>query len=346
VTSISEVDQNVVYLKNFVTDTSSSMVQMSASIAQVETNAARSYDLTLAVADAAESGMKAVRETIEGMEQIRSSVAESNTVVSRLGERSVSIGRILNVIEDIAEQTNLLALNAAILAAQAGEYGKGFSVVASEIRDLSERTASSTRDIGNLIRSVQDEVANVLKTMSTGSTLVEQGVELSHEAGKALTKILDSATKASGMGREIANATREQAAGSETVSRAIERLQEMVRQISGATAQQASGSEHIMAAVESMREVTKYVRQAMVEQKSGSSMISAAAERMIEMIHEIFQVAATQSGESEKIVHTMEQVRMIAEGNRTSAGEMSEAINLLNEAIRSLDDEVRKFRVH
>jgi methyl-accepting chemotaxis protein len=88
------------------------------------------------------------------------------------------------------------------------------------------------------------------------------------------------------------------------------------------------------------------VRQAMVEQKSGSSMISAAAERMIEMIHEIFQVAATQSGESEKIVHTMEQVRMIAEGNRTSAGEMSEAINLLNEAIRSLDDEVRKFRVH
>ena len=346
VTSISEVDQNVVYLKNFVTDTSSSMVQMSASIAQVETNAARSYDLTLAVADAAESGMKAVRETIEGMEQIRSSVAESNTVVSRLGERSVSIGRILNVIEDIAEQTNLLALNAAILAAQAGEYGKGFSVVASEIRDLSERTASSTRDIGNLIRSVQDEVANVLKTMSAGSTLVEQGVELSHEAGKALTKILDSATKASGMGREIANATREQAAGSETVSRAIERLQEMVRQISGATAQQASGSEHIMAAVESMREVTKYVRQAMVEQKSGSSMISAAAERMIEMIHEIFQVAATQSGESEKIVHTMEQVRMIAEGNRMSAGEMSEAINLLNEAIRSLDDEVRKFRVH
>ena len=346
VTSISEVDQNVVYLKNFVTDTSSSMIQMSASIAQVEANAARSYDLTLAVADAAESGMKAVRETIEGMEHIRSSVAESNTVVSRLGERSVSIGRILNVIEDIAEQTNLLALNAAILAAQAGEYGKGFSVVASEIRDLSERTASSTRDIGNLIRSVQDEVANVLKTMTTGSTLVEQGVELSHEAGKALTKILDSATKASGMGREIANATREQAAGSETVSRAIERLQEMVRQISGATTQQAAGSDHIMAAVESMREVTKYVRQAMVEQKSGSSMISSAAERMIEMIHEIFQVAATQSSESEKIVHTMEQVRTIADGNRASAGEMSEAINLLNEAIRSLDDEVRKFRVH
>ena len=346
VSSINEVDQNVVYLTNFVTDTSSAMTEMSASIDQVEGNAAHSYDLALNVADAAESGMKAVRETIEAMEQIRRSVVESNTVVSRLGERSAAIGRILNVIEDIAEQTNLLALNAAILAAQAGEHGKGFSVVAAEIRDLSERTQSSTRDIAALITSVQGEVSNALKAMGAGSSLVEQGVTLSHEAGKALNKILDSSTRASGMGKEIANATREQAAGSETVTRAVDRLQEMTRQISGATTQQASGSSHIMKAVESMREVTKYVRQAMVEQKSGSSMISAATERMIEMIHEIFQVAANQAAESEKIVHTMEQVRTIAEGNRRSAGEMSEAISLLNDAIRSLDDEVRKFRVH
>ena len=345
VSSINEVDQNVVYLTNFVTDTSSSMVEMSASIAQVEANAARSYDLALAVADAAETGMKAVRETIEGMEQIRHSVVEANTVVSRLGDRSIAIGKILNVIEDVAEQTNLLALNAAILAAQAGEYGKGFSVVAAEIRELSERTASSTRDIANLIRSVQEEVANALKAMSSGSTLVENGVSLTHEAGKALNNILESSSKASNMGREIAGATREQAAGSEAITKAIDRLQEMVKQINSATRQQAQGSDHILKAVESMREVTKYVRQAMVEQKSGSSMISAAAERMIEMIHEIFQVAANQASESEKIVATMQQVRAIADGNRNTAGDMSDAINLLNDAIRSLDDEVRKFRV-
>jgi methyl-accepting chemotaxis protein len=345
VSSIAEVDQNVVYLTNFVTDTSSSMVEMSASIAQVETNAARSYDLALRVADAAESGMKAVRETIDGMEQIRQSVIEANAVVSRLGDRSIAIGKILNVIEDVAEQTNLLALNAAILAAQAGEYGKGFSVVAAEIRELSERTASSTRDIANLIRAVQDEVANALKATAAGSRLVEGGVTLSHEAGRALNNILESSTKASEMGKEIAGATREQAAGSENVTRAVDRLQEMVGQINSATKQQTQGSEHIMNAAESMREVTKYVRQAMVEQRAGSGMISAAAERMIDMIHEIFQVAANQSQESEKIVTTMEQVRMIADGNRTSAVEMIDAVNLLNEAIRSLDEEVRKFRV-
>ena len=345
VSSISEVDQNVVYLTSFVTDTSASMVEMSASIAQVEANAARSYDLTLAVADAAESGMKAVRETIDGMEQVRQSVMEANAVVSRLGERSVAIGKILNVIEDVAEQTNLLALNAAILAAQAGEYGKGFSVVAAEIRDLSERTASSTRDIASLIRGVQEEVENALRVTAAGSSLVENGVLLSHEAGKALNNILDSASKASNMGKEIAGATREQAAGSENVTRAVDRLQSMVGQINAATRQQAQGSDHIMKAVESMREVTKYVRQAMVEQKSGSSMISAAAERMIEMIHEIFQVAAGQSSESEKIVTTMQQVRAIADGNRSTASDMSEAITLLNDAIRSLEGEVKKFRV-
>jgi methyl-accepting chemotaxis protein len=344
-TSINEVDQNVDFLSNFVTDTSSSMVEMSASIAQVESNAAKSYDLALAVADAAESGMKAVRETIDGMEQIRHSVSESNAVITRLGERSTAIGKILNVIEDIAEQTNLLALNAAILAASAGEHGKGFSVVAAEIRDLSERTASSTREIANLIRSVQDEVGNALRSMSSGTKLVADGVSLSHEAGKALNNILESSTKASEMGKEIAAATREQAKGSETVTRSVGRLQELVSQINSATTQQAQGSDHIMNAVESMREVTRYVRQAMVEQRSGSAMISASAERMIDMIHEIFQVAAGQATESEKIVGTMEKVRAIAEGNGNYAVEMGESLTLLSEAIRGLDEEIRRFRV-
>src|SRR5690348_9999790 len=252
VTSIGEVDRNIDYLAGFVSDTSSSMVEMSASIAQVKANAARSYDLSLTAANAAQSGMMAVTQTIAAMEQIRKAVVDANDVVARLGERSTAIGRILNVIEDVAEQTNLLALNAAILAAQAGEYGKGFSVVASEIRELAERTGSSTRDIASLIRSVQDEVENALKATSSGSSMVENGVALSHEAGKALNNILVSAAKASSMGKEIAGATREQAKGSEAVTQAVDRLQSMVGQINSATRQQAQGSDHILKAVESM----------------------------------------------------------------------------------------------
>jgi methyl-accepting chemotaxis protein len=345
VSSISEVDQNVSYLERFVTETSSSMVEMGASIAQVESNAARSYDLAVAVADAAQSGMNAVRQTIEGMEQIRSSVLQSNMVITRLGERSAAIGKILNVIEDIAEQTNLLALNAAILAASAGEHGRGFSVVATEIRDLSERTARSTKEIGTLIGAVQEEVGNALRTMSDGTRLVERGVGLSHEAGEELTRILDSAMNASEMGREIAGATREQATGSDAVSRSIVRVQDMVKQINSATSQQATGSDHILKAVESMREVTRYVRHAMDEQRSGSAMISRAAEQMIDRIHEIFEVASNQATESGRIVQTMEQVRGIADANRGSATEMSESLSLLREAIQTLESEVRRFRI-
>ena len=343
--SINEVDRNVASLTTFVTDTSASMAQMSASIAQVESNAARSYDLALGVADAAQSGMDAVRETIQGMERIREAVSGSNAVVARLGERSADISTIVDVIDDIAEQTKLLALNAAILAAQAGEHGRGFSVVATEIRELSERTAASTREIGGLIRSVQAEVANATSAMSQGTTLVERGVALSHQAGKALENILQSAGNASSMGKQIAAATREQAQGSADVARAVAKLQELVRQINAATKQQAQGSDHILEAVESMREVTKYVRQAMIEQKSGSTMISAATNRMIEMIHDIFRIATSQAAESEKILVTMEQMRGIAEGNRGSATELNESLVLLSDAIAGLHDEMRKFHI-
>ena len=345
VSSINEVDQNVDYLATFVTDTSSSMVQMSASIAQVESTAARSYDLSSGVAKAAESGMDAVRQTIEGMEEIRGAVSDSNQIVSRLGDRSAAISKIVNLIDDIAEQTNLLALNAAILAAQAGEHGRGFTVVATEIRQLSERTAASTREIAGLIRSVQGEVANALGAMSQGTRLVERGVSLSHDAGRALENILESASNASSMAKEIAAATREQAEGSEAVTKSVARLQELVGQINSATRQQAQGSNHILRAVESMREVTEYVRQAMSEQKTGSGMISSATNRMIEMIHDIFRVATSQSGESGKIVATMEQMRSIAESNRMSANEMNDSLMLLAEAIRGLHDEVRKFHI-
>ena len=345
VSSINEVDGNVDSLTSFVTDTSTSMTQMSASIAQVEANAARSYELAAGVAEAARSGMEAVEETIEGMERIREAVSASNAVVSRLGERSADISRIIEVIDDIAEQTKLLALNAAILAAQAGEHGRGFSVVASEIRELSERTATSTREIAALIRSVQSEVGNALVTMSQGTTLVERGVSLSHQAGKALEKILQSAENASSMAKQIAAATREQAEGTTAVAGALARLQELVRQINSATRQQAQGSDHILKAVESMRDVTKYVRQAMLEQKSGSTMISTATNRMIEMIHDIFRIATSQGAESERIMATMEEMRGIAEGNRVSASELSESLLLLSEAIGGLDEEMRKFQV-
>lgn len=344
VSSIGGIDKNAEFLQAFMAETAASMVQMSASISQVEANAARSRDLSLAVAQAADSGMKAVTRTLEGMTIVRKSVLDSSRIISQLGQRSQEIGKILRVIDDIADQTNLLALNAAILAAQAGERGSGFSVVAGEIRELSEKTATSTKEIAGLIQSVQKEVDNASVSMAEVSKTVDGGVELSRESVTVLNTILDSATRSADMSRQIAVATREQAKGSESVSTAIDRVQEMVRQINQATSEQATGSEHILRALETMREGTRHVRQAMHEQEAGSLTISEAAEEMIGMIRDIFEVNSSQAAESENIVETMEQLRRIAAQNRTSAHDMNEALQLLTGAIRSLDDQLRKFK--
>lgn len=344
VSSIGGIDKNAEFLQSFMSETAASMVEMNASISQVETTAARSRDLSLAVAQSADSGMKAVTRTMEGMTMVRKSVRESSLIISQLGQRSLEIGKILRVIDDIADQTNLLALNAAILAAQAGERGTGFSVVAGEIRELSEKTASSTKEISNLIQSVQKEVDNASVSMSEVSKTVEGGVELSRESVTVLSTILDSATRSADMSRQIAVATREQAQGSQSVSTAIDRVQEMVRQINHATSEQAAGSQHILRAVETMREGTRHVRQAMHEQEGGSLTISEASEEMIGMIRDIFDVNSNQAAESENIVETMEQLRRIAAENRTSAHDMNDALQLLTGAIRSLDDQLRKFK--
>jgi len=345
VSSFREVDRNIDFLRGFVTDTSASMVEMNASIGEVDRHASRSYDLALHVSEAAESGMKAVSETMAGMQQIRESVHEANGVVSRLGERSTEIGRIINVIDEVARQTNLLALNASILAAQAGVHGKGFSVVAIEIRDLAERTASSTREIGLLVHSVQEEVQHALEAMGAGASSVDGGVALANEAGRALTRILESAKKSLEMGRGIADSMKEQARGIDDLAKSIERVNDMVGQVSAATNQQAAGSEFILAAIEQMREVARSVRQATVEQKIASATISTAAENMMDMVREISSATSGQASESGKIVETVRQVREIAEGNRGSAGEMTQSVDLLADAIRELDDEIRKFKV-
>ncbi len=345
VSSIREVDRNVDHLQSFVTDTTASMLEMNASITEVQQNAARTSELAAATESAAENGRRAVGDTGRAMEEIRRSVEESNAVVARLGQRSTEIGKILNVIDDIAEQTNLLALNAAILAAQAGEHGKGFSVVAGQIRDLSERTARSTKEIAALIHDVQQEVDNSLRAMGAGARNVGTGAELAHEADRALDNILEAARAAAERGREIAAATREQAGSSARITAAVERLQELVRQINAATTQQASGSGHIQEAVEAMREATNYVRQAMAEQRSGSQMLAAVADRNMQMVHEIQQAGSAQGAEAGRIIRVMETLREIAGANRDAAADSAEAVRQLVEAARSLEEEVRHLRV-
>ncbi len=345
VASINEVDRSMEQLASFVSDTSASMIEMDASINEVERNASQSYDFTLEASKYTEEGLKAVQETIQGMQNIQKAVQEAEGVILKLGSKSEEIGKIVNVIDDIAEQTNLLALNAAILAAQAGEHGKGFSVVATEIRDLSERTASSTKEISNLIKTVQEEVKNAIESTKIGVREAKTGANIANQSGRILEKILENSLAVSNMAKEIARATKEQARSSQGVTKAIERVREMVKQVSKATSEQSQGSQHIQEATERMREITKYVQQATQEQKSGSLMISKATEEMMEMIHNILEITSQQAEGSERITRAMGEVKKLSEEMKNSVEELRIVNEQLLQQSQALQEEIQKFKI-
>jgi len=345
VASINEVDRSMEQLASFVSDTSASMIEMDASISEVERNSSQSYEFTVEASKYTEEGLKAVQETILGMTNIQKAVQEAEAVILKLGSKSEEIGKIVNVIDDIAEQTNLLALNAAILAAQAGEHGKGFSVVATEIRDLSERTASSTKEISNLIKTVQEEVKNAIESTKIGVKEAKAGADLANHSGRILEKILENSLAVSNMAKEIARATKEQARSSQGVTKAIEKVREMVKQVSKATSEQSQGSQHIQEATERMREITRYVQQATQEQKSGSLMISKATEEMMEMIHNILEITSQQAEGSEKITKAMGEVKKLSVEMKEAVEELKVVNEQLVQQSQSLQEEIQKFKI-
>jgi methyl-accepting chemotaxis protein len=343
--SIKEVAKNIEELSATTEETSSSMNEMDVSISQVETNANETAKLSEQAQRDAEMGAEALSRTLAGIDKIKESSREAASVIETLGKKIAAIGNILNVIDDVAEQTNLLALNAAILAAQSGEHGKGFAVVADEIKDLAERTGASTKEIAELIRTVQDSSKQAVASMDRGVRNVEEGVRLGQEAETALKKIQESSEKSTQMVRSIARATIEQARGSKQVTVAINRIAETVQQIATATAEQARGSEQIMKSAEKMKAITKHVERSSQEQARGSKQITRAIESISEMVHHLNRAQKEQTKGSEQVMTAVVQIKQVAEGQTHSVRELEAAIVDLASQAETLRGEVRKFKV-
>ncbi len=177
----------------------SSTETLSETVAQISSSASQVSEAARNASNLAKSGGNIVQETIQGMRQINESVTLGSSAVDSLGRKSDEIGAIVAVINGIAEQTNLLALNAAIEAARAGEQGRGFAVVADEVRKLAEKTAQATQEISGMIQSVQQETRNAISTMQSGTEQVRGGVEKATEAGRALQEIVLSVERVSEM---------------------------------------------------------------------------------------------------------------------------------------------------
>jgi methyl-accepting chemotaxis protein len=327
--SIKEVAKNVDALSLTAEETSSSMNEMDVSIDQVQSNANETARLSEEVALDAEKGAEAILKTISEIYRIKESSQEAVSVISNLGSRIEAIGQIVNVIDDVAEQTNLLALNAAIIAAQAGEQGKGFAVVADEIKDLAERAGASTREITDLIKTVQAESKNAITAVERGAHNVDRGVEVSNEAERALKKILESSQKSTNMVRAIARATVEQAKGSKQVTDAIGRIAETVQQIAAATSEQARGSELIMKSAEKMRIITQHVERSSQEQSRGGRQISGAIENISAMVNQLNASHKAQSNGSQQLVASTARIEESSVEQQQSLKQLVVAIERL-----------------
>lgn len=205
--------------------------EMSATVTEVARDASNAAEAAVIANDSAQNGGEVVLKTIEGMNAVAKMVRESSVVIRELGSRSDEIGKIIKVIDDIADQTNLLALNAAIEAARAGEQGRGFAVVADEVRKLAERTTKATKEIGGMIKEIQEETHKAVLSMEAGTKEVEAEVQLATDAGNSLKDIISQVDKVTGIIQHIATATEEQSKASEEISRDIETVAEVAKEM-------------------------------------------------------------------------------------------------------------------
>ncbi len=235
---------------------SSVVDSMAMSMQQVASNTEEAANAARQATDAASKGGKAVSETISGMHRIRSTVQGTSKKIKSLGERSMEIGKIVEVINDIAAQTNLLALNAAIEAARAGEQGRGFAVVADEIRKLAERSSKATKEIANLIKGIQVETNEAVTAMENGTRDVEDGTVLADTAGAALKSIEGVVSKAASLIHGISVAAKQQVEGAvgvvssmETISNVSKRTFESSRESMKTISQLASMTNRLNEAI-------------------------------------------------------------------------------------------------
>jgi methyl-accepting chemotaxis protein len=274
--NVQNVVRNTQSQASSVAETSASIDQMVTSIQRVADTAKILLDISHRSREEVRTGMVTMEKTTDGLNRTNRAIGLSSATIQSLGKRADDIGKIIEVIDDLAEQTNLLALNAAIEAARAGEHGLGFAVVADEVRKLAEKSTQSTKEISELIQSIQKEAREAVQNMEKSTGIVEEGLVLGKELSSALEKISTVVTEVFKFAQEIGAATNEQSVGSSQIAKTTSRLNEITQEISSAVEEQASGAQAVVRAMEKMRELVQH-------STSGATELAAASEQMTKL---------------------------------------------------------------
>ena len=279
-TSIATVAQNAEDLGDASSRASTTVSEMAGAVTDVAKIASEADRMSARASEDARTGGEAVARTVDGMKAISENMENTARVITGLGERSDEIGRILEVIEEIADQTNLLALNAAIEAARAGEAGRGFAVVADEVRKLAERSVEAAKEIGAVVRQVQRDTGDAVDVARAGAEEAKTGILLADKAGAALRNIIESVTRSSELMGQIAAATSKQSEASSEVLGTVGAMNSATSQVASAVREQAEGAKQIRAAMENIKKVMAQAAYSTREQAAGGRQVRVAVENI------------------------------------------------------------------
>ena len=339
-----EVNDSVNHLLETSNSTVLLVAEMEQSVRQIEQSAQTTAHISSDVLRDAELGNASVESTISGIYQIRTASRTVQQAIEKLSVHAANIGTILQVIDEVTEQTKLLALNASIIAAQAGEHGKGFGVVAHEIKELARRTTASTRQIAEIVNGVTDETEKAVAAINLSEQAVVEGETLSRSSGEALQKIVNGVKVSTELVNEIANATEQHANQGEKMRIATDEIKAMVEQIVRTTGEQTRNAQVIGQASDSMRQLATKVHEHARAHSNAGTAVAASGETIVMMINGIHHACQVQSEGSDRIVHSAEQVEASATGNLETTRVMEAAAMGLSRQISNLEQALSGFK--
>lgn len=343
--SMREMSKRTDILAGISNEVLSFVTQMDSTVAELRDAAQSTAAISRHVSEDAEAGGGAVARIVEGINLSRELTNSTAATIDELQQSVAKINQIVTVIEEITNRTNLLALNAAIIAAQAGEQGAGFSVVADEIRELAEKTRGSTKEITAIVKAVVSGSRQAVTKVKEGVERVEANVQLADEASSSLGKIVNSAGRSYEMATKISRALEEQAAASKHLHQVTARMSDAIVEINRATREQARGTELLAAEAERVREIAAQVKGATDEQSQAGRGITAALEKIADDARAMRDHLQKQMQETERIAEAARTMLDIAQENDAIAREFNATVQSLVRSGQEFESEVTKFRL-